>query len=345
MPRALKRHPHSRGFSFVKMVSVMVQNSLITILGPTSTGKTSLALNLCKKFNGEIISADSRQVYKYADVGTNKQEVRESGGQEGVRIHLYDVVEPDQDYSVARFVEDANQVYDEIVARGRLPFLVGGTGFYINAFLGKTAYSDVPPDHDLRSRLKQFELVKVQEKLRRLDKSVWQKLNKSDKQNPRRLIRFIELAKVAGSVKDARRGNRRFKKSETRILTIGLRAPREVMYKRADNWAQKIVESSNLIDETRDLLKRGYCGTRLMQGMIYAPAVRFIDGETDSKTELIEIIQGQLHAYIRRQIRWFRRDKEVVWVDVSKPSHQTKVENLIQEWYSESKPQSVIRKP
>lgn len=302
-------------------------NKLVTILGPTSTGKTSLAIRLCKQFNGEIISADSRQIYKHADIGTNKERSDE------VSIHLYDVVEPDKDYSVAHFVEDANQTYDEIAGRGRLPFLVGGTGFYIDAFLGETAYSSVPPDWKLREALRDYELAEWQEKLRQLDPQAWREMNSSDRRNPRRLIRYIELAKAAGSVKDAKLFNEKWEMENGSILKIGLKAPREYLYKRADAWAKKIIQSDALIQETQDLLNRGYRDTQLMSGMIYEPALQFLRGKLN-RVELVQTIQDQLHAYIRRQLRWFKRDPEIKWFNVSRKGYQTQVEKLIEEWYS-----------
>jgi len=320
-------NPDSGGFSYGWYNGHIIMSKLVTLLGPTSTGKTSLAIQLCKKFGGEIISADSRQIYKYADVGTNKERSDE------IPIHLYDVVEPDENYSVAHFVEDANKVYDQIIDQAKTPFLVGGTGFYIDAFLGETAYSKVPPDESLRGSLREYELAEWQKRLQKLDPRAWGEMNPSDRQNPRRLIRYIELAQSAGSVQKAKRRNRKFKNDHSRILKIGLRAPRESMYKRADNRAEQIVKTDALIRETQDLLNRDYHDAQLLTSMIYAPTLQFLQGKLN-RIELVQTIQGQLHAYIRRQMRWFKRDDDIRWFDVLKSGYETRVEKLIAKWYS-----------
>lgn len=320
--------------------------SLVTILGPTSTGKTSLALRLCQKFNGEIISADSRQVYKYADLGTNKISSTElktitiekhTGWwrQDGVRINLYDVVEPDQFYSAGHFLEDALGVIQDIWARGKLPFLVGGTGFYISAFLGDVRLSAVPASPRLRKKLGGLSLEELQVQLRQLDPARWEKMNRAERLNAQRLVRALEVAIERRRLGKSKEQGRVHLPAEVRVLRIGLKTSREQMYARADRWAHRLVMSDDLIDETRDLLARGYRESRLLRGIIYRPAVAWIEGEILDRLELVKIIQGQLHAYIRRQMAWFKRDPQVKWFDISRTDYQTRVERLLKEWYSD----------
>ncbi|MBU1110040.1 tRNA (adenosine(37)-N6)-dimethylallyltransferase MiaA [Patescibacteria group bacterium] len=345
----------------------MSRQPLIIICGPTGTGKTDLAIKLCQKFSGEIISADSRQVYKYADVGVNKLNVKsaklkveiKNGGwiQDGVKIHLYDVIEPDEVFSVAEFVEGAGQALDDIIGRSKIPFLVGGTGFYLHAFLGEAPYSTVRRDEKLRSQLDSCTAAQLYSRLQGHDKKFAESLNASDRGNKRRLIRYIELAKSAGSVSGAtvdkhcnsaiylprqlagcapsrnpsrnpsRRtclaGLRRAQSSRRRVnsattphLKIGLTAPREHLYHKADKWTNQIVQHG-LIEETQWLINQYSEKIPLLKGLIYSPVVAFINSQI-TRDEMVERIQFQLHAYIRRQLTWFKRDAGIKWFDIRK---------------------------
>lgn len=306
---------------------------LVTVLGATSTGKTSLAIDLCKQFHGEIVSADSRQIYKYADVGTNKERSTV------VPIHLYDVVEPDEEYSASRFIDDAAAIVQNLWQKGKLPFVVGGTGFYISALLGEVELSGVPANPQLRQELSELSVDELQDKLRKLDMKRFGRMDRAGRSNPHRLIRATEIA-IAQTNDQGFPSQKtsplylKIKNSNLKILKIGLRAPRKETYHRADRWAHRLVMSGTLIEETEDLLNRGYRETKLMQGIIYAPAVEFIDGKIADKTELVQTIQGQLHDYIRRQLRWFKRMEGVHWFDVSQAGYEAEVAALISKWYS-----------
>ncbi|MBM4401950.1 MAG: tRNA (adenosine(37)-N6)-dimethylallyltransferase MiaA [Candidatus Cloacimonetes bacterium] len=313
---------------------------LVVICGPTGTGKTGLGIKLCKKYNGEIVSADSRQVYKGADIGTNKASVTEKLKnrkteknkrfrlQEGVRIYLYDVTTPDKQYSASKFIDAAAEVIKKIWRPGKLPFVVGGTGFYISALLGEVKLSGVPADQELRDELNINSLENLRETLKSLAPAKFGQMNNSELKNKQRLIRAIEVA-VASKLGRKKPRQKRAPLPEINILKIGLMAPRKIMYHQADRWAHRIVMSRGLIRETKNLLEHGYRNTRLLQGMIYAPAVSHLDGKLP-KIELVKTIQGELHAYIRRQMTWFKKDKKIHWFDITEVDFDREVVKLVE---------------
>ena len=327
-------------------------NELIVICGPTCTGKTSLGIRLCKKFGGEIVSADSRQIYKYMDIGTgklpggvqrskikdqnqvqnSKPKVTRGDGYwtiDGVYIHLYDVVEPDRKFSVARFKDAATKEIESMKRRGKVPFLVGGTGFYIAAVLGETEFPRIAPDWKLRKELEKLSTAELFEKLQKLDP---ERAKSIDPKNPRRLIRAVEIAINAPS------GPRelhsinvpRADPSVANLLKIGLTAPREVLYQRADHWAEGVV-NNGLLQEVQDLIHRGYKNTPPMQGIIYQSAVDHLDGKV-TKKEMLQTIKFDLHGYIRRQLTWFKRDKEIQWHDITKSGFDVGIEDVVKSY-------------
>ena len=330
---------------------VVEMEKLVVILGPTCTGKTSLAVRLCQKFNGEIVSADSRQIYKYMDVGTGKLPVPESQNSnlkcqnymsnvktdgvtrgEGywiindVYIHLYDVVEPDRKFSVARFKDAATKEIESLWRRRKVPFLVGGTGFYIAAVLGETEFPRLAPDWPLRRELEKLSTAGLFAKLQKLDP---ERAKTIDPRNPRRLVRAIEIAINAPS------GPRELHSinvpladpSVADLLKIGLTAPREVLYQRADAWAEAVV-NSGLLDEVQNLINRGYKEAPPMRGIIYQSALDYLDGKI-TKEEMRQKIKFDLHGYIRRQLTWFKRDKEIQWFDLTESDCGKKVEKMV----------------
>ncbi len=295
---------------------------LIVICGPTGSGKTALALQLAKKLNGAIISADSRQIYREADIGTNKAPPKESKVekgdgywlQEGIKIYLYNLCSPAENFSVAQFTAAAAQAYKEIIREGKLPFLVGGTGFYLQAFLGEVGFANLAPDWEQRKRLKSQPIIELQKKLAQYDPVFVQRLNRSDRNNPQRLLRYLELARAYGRVEKGFSFFRPPWKKE-KIIKIGLTAPRSFLYQRADQWTATIIKSG-LLEETQLLWEKYGDKIPLLQGLIYRPAQEFLKGQI-SQLEMEEKIKYQLHSYIRRQLYWFQRDPEINWFNIA----------------------------
>ena len=284
------------------------------IVGPTSSGKTSLAVKLCKKYGGQIISADSRQVYKYMDIGTGKVPVTkdisinksdEVWELNGVKVWGYDLAKPDEYFSSYDFNAWALPKAKELVEEGNNIFLVGGTGFYIDMFTKRIEPSRIPPDFELRKKLKKMDLTKLKKKLTSLNLEVFKNI---DQNNPVRLIRAIE--------KELNE-----KKSpplpyfeDVDFSYIGLTSSNENLYKRVDNWTEEIW-NNGLIEETEKLIELGYKNSRPLQGLVYKTVIDYLGGNMAEK-QAIQRIKFDLHSYIRRQKTYFDKNEDIKWFDI-----------------------------
>lgn len=320
-----------------------MEKPIVVILGPTCIGKTSLAMRLCRRFGGEVISADSRQIYKFMDVGTGKLPTGESALIErlpgtwkvnGVYVHLYDLTTPDRPFTVVDYAKRAKDEIESCWRRGKVPFLVGGTGFYIDVVLGKIAPSGVPPNPALRRELEKLSLEELVERLKKIDPK---RLVTIDQHNKRRLVRALEVCipEVGGHIAttSTRSGTSccrtcSEKSDDSGSLIVGLMAERPTLYSKADRWAEKITSSGALEVEVRDLLARGYRESEPLKGIIYESAVDFVDGAL-SKEAMLERIKFDLHGYIRRQLTWFKRNKEIHWFDISNGGFDNEVEKFV----------------
>lgn len=323
----------------------MTMDKIVVISGPTATGKSRLALSLCEQFGGEILSADSRQVYKEADIGTNKmplpreettQITKETGlwRVNGVPIHGYDWVRPDEPFTVSHFIERSIPVIAKLCSHKKPVFVVGGTGFYIDTLLGDSPYSNVPPQPALRKQWQTATEEALFHQLQALDSDAASRLKLDDMHNRQRLIRYLELATRAGSVAQATQYSPL--KDTVEVLRIGLTADRAVLHHKVQQWTQEALEIG-LTDETRLLLERGYAGTKLLQGIIYHPMVQMIQKEI-SMEEAKKTIEAQLRGYIRRQLVWFRRHPATQWFDVQDPAFAFRVAKLVKLFLTDSKP-------
>jgi len=311
-------------------------NKILVICGPTATGKTSLGINLAKMFNGEIVSADSRQVYKGMDIGTGKdiengKWIMDNGKSghwevEGIPVWLLDVVTPTQEFSVAQYVELAQKIIEDIWQREKLPIIVGGTGFYIKGLTDGIETLGVEPNWELRNRLEKFSVQKLFEILARLDSSKAASMNASDRKNPRRLIRAIEIAN-AKTQKPAKTQ----KNFDT--LLIGLKAPYQQLYQRIDERVDKQVKMG-AEEEVKKLIKKGYqWDLPAMSAMGYGVWRPYFEGK-ETLGEVIKRWKFDEHSYARRQMTWFKRDKRVHWFDIVEKSWEKRVEDLVKSWYN-----------
>ena len=296
-------------------------NKVLFIIGPTATGKTACAVALAKKFNGELVSADSRQVYRGMDIGTGK----DTETLEGIPMHLYDVVSPDEPFNISLYQTKARVCIEDILKRKKLPIIVGGSGLYVHVLLHPLTIQ-VEPNETLRNELSILSKEELQKKLQEVGKESWDVLNHSDRENPRRLIRKIEIAM----------GNQKETKQELcpyDVLQIGLHLDADKLYPRIDARVEKRV-SQGVTDEIQTLLDHGY-GWDLpsMSSLGYRQWKPYFDGLVE-KASVIEQWKYDEHAYARRQMTWFRKDKTIRWFDIQKSGEVAVIESLVASWYT-----------
>jgi tRNA dimethylallyltransferase len=274
---------------------------IIVILGPTATGKSDLAVRLARQLRGEVISADSRQVYRGLDIGTGKITKREM---RGVPHHLLDIASPRRVFSVAKWQKLAEKKMAEIFSRGHLPIICGGTGLYIQSITNNVVFPEVAPDWKLRKKLNDKSADELFKILKKLDP---ERAKKIDAKNPVRLIRAIEIAKSLGKVPPRDMSKKRFD-----ILQIGLILPPDKLKEKIEKRLEKRIRSGMLVEAQR-LHKKGLSWKRMFElGLEYRYQSLFLQ-KKNSKKEFIEKLSTEIRQYARRQMTWFKRDKKIHW--------------------------------
>jgi len=275
---------------------------VIAVVGPTASGKTAYSIELAKKVNGEIISADSRLVYKGFDIGTAKPTKEE---QDGVPHHLIDIVEPEFDYSAGLYKKAAMSKIFEIFQRGKCPIIVGGTGLYIDILLNNYDLPQIEPNRALRAELAKLDSEDLFIMLNDLDKSAAETINKNDR---KKIIRAIEIIKTTGqSLSDSRGINER----EFDIEWIGRNFDRKTLYSRIDKRVDVMIEQG-LIDETKNLLAKHGRIQNLVHTIGYKEIIMYLDGMI-SLDESREILKKNTRNYAKRQLTWFRKNEDIKW--------------------------------
>jgi tRNA dimethylallyltransferase len=305
-----------------------MRKKVYIILGPTCSGKTSLAINISKKLNAEILSADSRQIYKHMDIGTGKKPVNSEvipvvkdkcWVMDEVTIWGYDLINPDQFFSAYDFASNALNNVVDIFSRGKNVIIVGGTGFYIDVLTGRVRPSNTLPNFELRNDLELLSLSELQQKLLALNKEEYKRI---DTNNKVRLMRAIEknisteVNPVALPYLD-----------QVDYVYIGLTASREILYSRADLWVESIWKNG-LVEETKKLIDMGYKSSPKLQGLVYKSVISYIDGLL-SEAEAIQRIKFDMHAYIRRQQTYFKKMRDINWFDISQDGTAENVYNFM----------------
>ena len=284
---------------------------ILCVVGPTASGKTAYAIELAKGNSGEIVSCDSMQIYKYMNIGTAKATAEERAE---VPHHMIDFVDPNRDYSVADFVTDARACIAEILSRGKMPVLCGGTGLYIDSVLKSVEFSPQKRDDKLRDELwkraEQDGAESVYEILKELDPIEADKVHYN---NVKRVIRAIEICKTTGMTK-TEADKLSIGKPMYNPTIYGLNMPREKLYERIDRRVDIMVEQG-LVGEVRQLLNMGIRrDSTAMQAIGYKELVRYIDGLCDFETA-IEDIKRESRRYAKRQLTWFRRNPDIIWTE------------------------------
>ncbi len=276
-------------------------HSIIVILGPTSAGKTALSIELAKTLNGEVVSADSRQVYTGLDMGTGKVTKREM---QGIRHHMLDVANPKKPYSASDYTEAGRKALEEIIERGKVPILVGGTGFYIDSLVGTISLPDVEPDPELRKKLSSKSLSWLQKRLQKLDPKRYKNV---DTKNPVRLIRAIEIAEALGSVPA------KTQKPLYRALYLGITLPLPKLEKNIRTRLASRIKNG-MITEARRLHKKGLSWKRMHElGLEYRFLALHLQ-EKISRKELEEELAREILRYAKRQMTWFKKNKNILWL-------------------------------
>ena len=275
---------------------------VIAIVGPTASGKTSYSIELAKKCNGEIISADSRLVYKGFDIGTAKPTIKE---QAEVPHHMIDIVEPEFEYTAGLYKDEASKIIIDILSRNRTPIIVGGTGLYIDILLKNFNLPKFEPNKNLRAELNKFNNEELYERLISMDAGAKDTINISDK---KKIIRAIEIIKNTGkTLKDSRGVNTQLYDVEW----IGKNFDRKTLYKRIDNRVDSMIENG-LIDETKYLLKRHGKIPNLIYTIGYKEILKFLDGDLEIN-EAVNLLKKNTRNYAKRQLTWFRRNQNIKW--------------------------------
>lgn len=292
---------------------------IIVILGPTASGKSDLGIKMARKFNGEIISADSRQVYKGMDIGTGKVTKKE---QLLARHHLLNVVRPGKIFTVSDFKKLGEKSVKTILNRKKIPLIVGGTGFYIDALVKDTSLPEVPPDKKLRSKLEKIPAEKLYQQLKKSDPK---RAGSIDKHNKRRLIRALEIIRATGKPVPATKETLKYK-----ILCIGINPPRKILEKKIALRLKSRLRQG-MVSEVRNLLKAGVGKKRLYDfGLEY----RWIGNYLNNAITRQQMEAGLLRdiiKYSKRQMTWFKKNKEIHWLN-SPAGRQKEAEKLIRKF-------------
>jgi tRNA dimethylallyltransferase len=278
----------------------------LLLFGPTAVGKTKLAIELAKTLNGEIISADSMQVYRGLDIGTAKPTLDE---RQGIFHHLIDIRDPDEEWTVSDFVGESQKSKINIQNKGRTPIIVGGTGLYLWSLLEGFSFPITPADKDLRVRLENESLSSLYIRLSTIDPKAAAKIHENDK---KRIIRALEVFELTGKTISDLQEQRSTNHDPRSTTLIGLDLPRTELYARINQRVDSMI-AKGLIDEVKGLLAKGYSkDLRSFQALGYKEVIDFLDGKFD-KVGLCEALKKRTRNFARRQLTWFRRFRNVSW--------------------------------
>ncbi|MBC3887676.1 tRNA (adenosine(37)-N6)-dimethylallyltransferase MiaA [Acetobacterium paludosum] len=298
---------------------------ILVLAGPTASGKTALGVALAKKLNGEIISADSMQIYKYMTIGTAKVTTEEM---QGVPHYLVDCVSPDEEFSVAKFKKAALKAIETIFGRGKLPIIVGGTGLYINSLTLPWDFQKNDGNEEIRLRLRaEAEMLgreTLYQRLKSVDPITAETVHPN---NLNRVIRALEIYEINGKPKSYFDEKTKTQEIPYDYVMIGLKWPREVLYDRINRRIDLMIENG-LIEETQMLLDRGYkWNLTALKAIGYKELGPYLRGEA-SMEEAVTILKRDSRHYAKRQMTWFRKDERIHWIEMSEDK---KIEMLLEE--------------
>lgn len=304
-----------------------MKESLFILIGPTAIGKTKVSVELAKILNGEILSADSMQIYKYMDIGTAKIKKEEM---EDIPHYLIDIVSPDEEFTVSNYKENAKKIISKINSKRKLPMVVGGTGLYVNSLIYDLNFTKVPSDIRIREELdslaNKYGNEFLHSKLEKIDKVSAEKIYANDR---KRVIRAIEIYKMTGKPMSIHNENFRKPNNEYNLTMIGLNMDRKKLYDRI-NTRVDLMFQEGLIDEVKSLLSMGYTKELVsMKGIGYKEVIMYLDGSI-TLDESMEMIKKGSRNYAKRQLTWFRRNEMINWINIDDFSDfNSLIENII----------------
>jgi tRNA dimethylallyltransferase len=295
---------------------------ILIIVGPTASGKSDLAVTIAKKYNGEVISADSRQVYTGLNIGTGKITPQEM---QGIPHHLLDVADPKDQFTVVEWRTQAENIITDIISRGKLPIICGGTGFYISTLIDNINLPDVSADQELRNKLKNTSATELFTLLEKVDRARAVALNQSDRNNPRRLIRALEIAQHA-TVAPAPVGTTH--ESSYNPLWIGLEVTPDILRKQIINRLEKRLHQG-MIGEVQELRDNGLTPERMEElGLEYRYISRYLLG-TLNIDDMKEKLATEICHYAKRQMTWFKKNKAITWFE---PGDTAKIHIVVEQF-------------
>ena len=287
------------------------KHKVIVICGPTASGKTALSIELAKKINGEIVSADSMQIYKDMDIGTAKPTKQEMGE---IKHYLLDFVSPEERYSVAQYKQDAKKAIKEIINKGKTPIIVGGTGLYVDSLIYEIEYNDIKLDEEYRKKLEKIVeeqgLEELYKKAVEIDPEAMKKISQNDK---KRIMRVLEIYHSTGKTKTEQEKESRKNPVEYDYRVFAINWDRKILYQRINKRVDIMVDQG-LIKEVKGILNKYDKFPTAMQGLGYKEVVDYLNG-IYTKEEMIEKIKLETRRYAKRQLTWFRKNKQTIWLD------------------------------
>ena len=284
---------------------------VIVICGPTASGKTKLSIELAKKINGEIVSCDSMQIYKDMNIGTAKPTFEEM---QGIKHYLIDFISPDKRYSVAEYKIDAEKAIEEILNKGKIPIVVGGTGLYIDTIIYEIEYPKNEFEDKYRKELEEREkkegLIKLYEEAKQIDEEAIKKISINDK---KRILRILEIYHATGKNKTEQEIISREKGPKFDYKVFAINMDREKLYERINKRVDIMIDNG-LIDEVKKLLNKYKEFPTAMQGLGYKEVKEYLENKI-SKEEMINKIKQESRRYAKRQITWFKKNKQTIWIN------------------------------
>ena len=289
----------------------MPKPKVYVICGPTASGKTALSIELAKKIGGEIVSCDSMQIYKEMNIGTAKPTIQEM---QGIKHYMIDIIPPDERYSVADYKKQAKQAIREIINNGKIPIIVGGTGLYVDSLIYEIEYQDIEFDEQYRNELEKREklegLKSLYEEAKKIDPQALEKISENDK---KRIMRILEIYHATGKNKTEQEKKSREKEVEFDYKVYAISWDREILYDRINRRVDIMIQQG-LIEEVEKIYKKYKKFPTAMQGLGYKEVVQYLENKI-TKEEMIEKIKMETRRYAKRQLTWFRKNKQTIWLN------------------------------